>query len=302
MHAVVLAAGFGSRLAELGETTPKPLLPLGRGCVLDQVVTSVWVPGITAIQVVHNQAVFDGGGSNLKGTKVLHDWGKSFKRWARSVSWNPEPGRNKERPYIKLVPNAVRHEEERRGAVGDLAWTVKRFKKRTDPILVVCADDLFVHPELPKLSEGGHTKITCRAAPDLSKAVNGTNPSKVRIEGGMVAEIGDLDDKTPWRFCGPFILQPEDFGFLFEYAELLPKAGLLPDSIGDFLQAMVEDGRPVAAHRTKQRFGSAGTVAGYKEAKGRWLGGVTDARRMEKYIRQVKAGDAKLVQAEDIKR
>ena len=58
MKAVVLLAGMGSRLGELTRTTPKSLLPVGEGVILDRMVGALAAAGVDGIVAVggHRQA------------------------------------------------------------------------------------------------------------------------------------------------------------------------------------------------------------------------------------------------------
>jgi len=250
MHAVVLAAGFGSRLGAAGMATPKPLLPLKRGVVLDAVVTSVWVPGITCVNVVHN---------DHRSRKRGH-WPRLFRRWKNGVSWSPEPGKNREAPYIKLSNNGVHDERLRNGAVGDLAFAIRG---EEHPLLVVCGDDLFKDSQLEEL-KGETSSIVVRSTERLHALVLDGNPSKVRVDAGKVFEIGPDVPDTPWRYCGAMYIAAKDMGFVKEYAETWKKADVIPDALDGLLDSMVADGREVRAVKTNTRFWSVGTPGLYE--------------------------------------
>lgn len=51
MKAMVLAAGFGTRLGDLTRTTPKCLMPLGKGVILDYVVAGLKRAGVDSLVI-----------------------------------------------------------------------------------------------------------------------------------------------------------------------------------------------------------------------------------------------------------
>jgi len=261
MHVIVLAAGMGTRLGDLGEVTPKPLLPLGKGCVLDQVVTSVWVEGITTVKVVHNN----------HRSRATGEWPKKFKKWLAGVSYTADPGKRRESPYIRTLNNGISDPSERRGAVGDLAWAIRQGNRRDLPILVVCGDDLFPDPHLEDLKgfDGKTSAISVRSTNDLDPMVLAANPSQVRVDAGNVAEIGPDVPDTPWRYCGAFYVAGADVEFVLEYADTWKTAGVVADDIGGLIDSMVNDGRAVRAVKTATPFWSVGTKELYEEIRRR---------------------------------
>jgi len=271
MHAVILAAGFGSRMS-LSPFCPKPLLPLGQGCVLDHVVTSVWVPGITAIQVVHNDAVVVTDVPDARGIprRKTADWAVEFKRWSKSLKWAPEVGRNHDTPYIRLRNNGVAEEKDRRGSVGDLAFAISKMSvdKMDRGLLVATADNLFSHPRLSRLA-GETSAVTVRPADGLDPSVLAGHPDFATLDGKKkIQAIGVDFTDTKLVCCSPFFLAKKDVPFLLDYVKYHERADVLPDSIGSFFGALAEDAvvRPVLVGDCRYR--DTGTVDGYEHAKG----------------------------------
>ncbi|KAM3862161.1 uncharacterized protein ACN63O_013902 [Diretmus argenteus] len=125
MKAVVLAAGYGTRLQRDVDTdssgryrhlagTAKPLLPVGR-CAL----ISHWVRSLTAAGCVDCVYVV---------TNALYH--KAFEEWAAEFS------------NVKILSDQTRSNDERLGAVACLHLAVKHFKIE-DHIIVIGGDTLF---------------------------------------------------------------------------------------------------------------------------------------------------------------
>jgi NDP-sugar pyrophosphorylase family protein len=117
MRAVVLAAGWATRLGALAANRPKHLLPVGQTTPLDVVVERLdAVVRVAAIDVVTNDAFLG-----------------VFERWAE--------GRTA-RARLRIWGNGTARFEERRGAVGDLHYYLERTGTRDD-LLVLGGDQLF---------------------------------------------------------------------------------------------------------------------------------------------------------------
>ena len=117
MHALILAAGFGTRLGPLGEQVPKALLPIGSRRAIDFVLAAAEaVPQIRRVDVVGNQR--------------FH---------AQLAAWAATSGAT--RP-LRVWNDGARRPEERRGAIGDVAWWLEQVRP-TEPVLVLASDNVF---------------------------------------------------------------------------------------------------------------------------------------------------------------
>lgn len=117
MRALVLAAGWATRLGALAADRPKHLLPVGETTPLDVVVDRLdAVARVEAIDVVTHGAFL-----------------AVFERWA---------ARRTTRARLRIWSNGTTRFEERRGAVGDLHHYLERTGTRTD-LLVLGGDQLF---------------------------------------------------------------------------------------------------------------------------------------------------------------
>jgi len=117
VKALLLGAGYGTRLYPLTRDLPKPLLRIGRKpmveWILDRLATA---PGLDEVALVTN-ARFAG----------------QFESWARGYS-GPVP--------VRIFNDGTTSNEDRLGAVGDMQF-VLREGKIDDDLLVVAGDNLF---------------------------------------------------------------------------------------------------------------------------------------------------------------
>src|SRR6185295_12227658 len=120
MKAIVLAAGYATRLYPLTRKTPKPLLPVAGRPMIEYVMEALApIRSIDHIYIVVNQRFF-----------------RHFQVWAADFRMH----RAKHR--FSLVNDGSTDETDKLGAIGDLHFTLER-KKIDDDLIVVAGDNLF---------------------------------------------------------------------------------------------------------------------------------------------------------------
>ena len=116
MKALILAAGYGTRLASVIQDTPKPLIPVGNRPLIDYVVDKLAdIKPLSEIVVV----------SNNKFTS-------HFQKWATSRSGLK----------IRIVNDTTNTPQERLGSVGDIRFVWQKEPSLQD-WLVIGGDNLF---------------------------------------------------------------------------------------------------------------------------------------------------------------
>jgi glucose-1-phosphate thymidylyltransferase len=114
MKAIVLAAGYATRLRPLTDEVPKQLLPVAGRPILDWILDKLDdVPGLDGVHVVTNAR-----------------YAERFRRWAD------------ERGGVAVHDDGTSTNEDRRGAIGDLAFTIAE-AGLDDHLLVIAGDNLF---------------------------------------------------------------------------------------------------------------------------------------------------------------
>ncbi len=130
MKAVVLAAGFATRLYPLTLDRPKALLPVGGKPMLEHLLEGLdGVAGLDVIHVVTN--------SKFAG---------AFKEWAQGYGAGG----------VRILDDGTSDEETKLGAIGDLDLTI-RSVELDDDLLVLAGDNLFTESLAP-FAEFGRAK------------------------------------------------------------------------------------------------------------------------------------------------
>ena len=115
MQAIVLAAGYATRLYPLTENVAKPLLPVGGRPMLDHLVDAIReVDEIDAIHVVTN-----------------HKFAQAFTDWAKPHA------------DVTVHDDGTMSEDDRLGAIGDIAFVVDGAHLNAEDLLVIAGDNLF---------------------------------------------------------------------------------------------------------------------------------------------------------------
>lgn len=117
MKALVLAAGYATRLYPLTKDFPKPLLKVGGRPIIDYIIEKLEkLKEVDEIIVVTNSKFFP-----------------LFKKWA---------GKLKLSKRLSLVNDLTKNLSDRRGAIGDMYFAINK-RRIKDSLLVIGADNLF---------------------------------------------------------------------------------------------------------------------------------------------------------------
>lgn len=117
MKALVLAAGYATRLYPLTKDYPKPLLSVGERPAIDYIVDKLEaIEDIEEIIIVTNSKFIG-----------------QFRKWAARL-------KNKKR--LSLVDDLTKSHNTRRGAIGDISFIINK-KRLEDDLLVIGGDNLF---------------------------------------------------------------------------------------------------------------------------------------------------------------
>jgi glucose-1-phosphate thymidylyltransferase len=124
MNALILAAGYATRLYPLTLTKAKPLLEVAGKPMIDWVLDNLApVEGLDRVYVVTN-----------------HKFVKDFRDWAQSYS------QKKPRFDIQIIDDGSTDDSDKLGAIGDICLALTRHELGNDDLIVVAGDNLFSEP------------------------------------------------------------------------------------------------------------------------------------------------------------
>src|SRR3989344_3504625 len=125
MKAIILAAGYATRLYPLTLETPKPLLKVAGRPMIEYVLDSIaTMDEVEEIYIVINSK-----------------FEKTFKVWLDQYN-SKYDSKYDSRSRIKLVVDSSTDDSNKLGAIGDLKFTILR-EHIDDDIVVVAGDNLF---------------------------------------------------------------------------------------------------------------------------------------------------------------
>jgi len=238
MKALILAAGYATRLYPLTKNLPKQLLDVGEKKMVEHIIHKIEeVDEINEIIIITNN-----------------------KYHGQFVEWKKNHECDKP---ITLINNNTNSNEERLGAVGDMHFAIKD-QNIDDDILIVGGDNLFEFSLLSIMNMFREKKAPVVAARDLG------DPNKLAKKFGTI-EIDDnmkiigFEEKpeAPRSALAStciYLYTKED---IRELENLITK-GETPDNTGDFLRHVINK-RHVYCYSFSERWFDIGSPEELKE-------------------------------------
>ncbi len=231
MKAIILAAGYATRLYPLTKNIPKALLPLQDKTILDRIMEKLEGLRLKRVYLVTN-----------------HKFYAQFSAWAKGKE-------------IAIFDDRTNSEENRRGAVGDILFAMKEANIRDD-LLVVNGDNLFefdLKHFLHFFKE--RPKIACLDIKDKEKA---KQYGVVAVEDQKIVRF---EEKPQHPFStlistGVYFFPKKNLHLVKAYVE----QGGKTDRTGDFIEWLVKQ-TTVYAYPAKGKWFDIGTKEILEEAR-----------------------------------
>jgi len=234
MNAILLCAGFGTRLRPLTDDTPKALVDVAGQPIVDYLMVQLmrWPP-IEAVHVVHNDRQ-----------------AAAFEAW--TARWTEQA----DGLAVQLHNDGVSSNHERRGAVGDLQFVLDRVG--TDaPTVVAAGDSLYriaLRPVLDRFQDApGHCVLALPGADDRTLR----HSSVLALDGDRVRGVVHASDAPPSRWVSPafYVLAPAGLSYVNTYLD----RGGDPDTLGHFIDALARH-QPIDAVKLRGPAGAEGEL------------------------------------------
>lgn len=241
MVALILAAGYGTRLYPLTKETPKALLPVRGRPILEYLIDKITVASLGVREMVLV--------SNSK-------YAPAFERWADTMVL-PFPH--------SVLDDASTCEEDRLGSVGDLVYAM-RARKIDEDLLVLGSDNLFPDPLTGFLrcarEKSSAVTLGIYELPDLALASR-YGVLEVDREGRIIDFKEKPQQPTSKLISAAVYFFPQQtLAWVLEYLDLQPDC----DTLGKFIHWLVRRER-VYAYRLQGPWFDVGDETSYNNAK-----------------------------------
>ncbi len=119
MKAIILVAGYATRLYPLTKDTPKPLLKVGGKPIIDHIIEEInTIDAVDKIYVISN-----------------HKFAANFEEWSLS--------KTSSKPIV-VIDDGTDSDDNKRGAIGDIQYAIE-YGGIDDDIIVIAGDNLFTY-------------------------------------------------------------------------------------------------------------------------------------------------------------
>lgn len=237
MKAIILAAGYATRMYPLTENKPKALLPLRGKPVINYIIEQINnLACVNGIFVVTNSRFYP-----------------HFNEWAKNAPTTLP---------VEVLDDGTTNNENRRGAVGDVAFTINE-KKIDDEILVIASDNYFtfdLREQLAKFRETGSDTLAAIRLDDEEK-LKAFAVAVLSAEGKVL----ELEEKPQKPKSNTAI-----FAIYFFRKETVPlfekylREGHSPDNIGAFPQWLLQN-HDLYAYKMNGECYDIGTIEMYEK-------------------------------------
>ncbi len=240
MVAIVLAAGYGTRLYPLTENTPKALLPLGNSTILGHLEKKLAAPGIGIRKVI---------------LVSNHRFADKFRAWAaqpgHSLAWT-------------VLDDGSTSDENRLGSMGDLAFAIKA-EKVEDDLLVLGSDNLFEDGFTGLVEFARGKRAATLGAYELSDRALASQYGVLSADAS--GRITRFDEKpaqpeSSLVSTAVYFFPRKAVGVVLEYVS----SQTATDKLGSFISWLVTR-EPVLAYRFRGCWFDIGDIASYKHAQ-----------------------------------
>ncbi|MGP6140245.1 MULTISPECIES: nucleotidyltransferase family protein [unclassified Jeotgalibaca] len=245
MKAIILAAGYATRLYPLTKDRPKPLLEVAGKTILDFIAEKIErVTEIDEIIIVTNDK-FSG----------------HFEKWREICDYSKK---------ITVVNDGTLTNDTRLGAIGDIQYVIDTLKVQDD-LMILAGDNLFDFELTDFVSYFKEVETDCITSYFEENDAQVKRAGVVELDGNqMVLSFEEKPAQPRSQYCVPaFYLYKKETLPLFEQYLM---EGNNPDAPGHFVPYLISK-KPAHAFLFEGRRYDIGTVESYE-----WVKGIFEAR------------------------
>lgn len=245
MKALILAAGYGTRLRPLTDTTAKPLITLRGKPIIEYLLQRILpLSAIDTVYIVTNDKYF----------KDFVVWQESFDRKRGTKS-----------PPILLLNDGTSSDKKRLGAIRDMAIAIETFSIRDD-LMISAADDIFMFDFqnlVDTFEKKGKSVITLHPSNNID-VLRSSGNAQIDAANGRVLYLVEKPLNPQTNLVSPclYILDRSALSLINCYLQ----AEKNPDAPGHFLSWLVEK-TDVFSYIFEEPFYTIGNKAAYEHVQ-----------------------------------
>lgn len=240
IKALILAAGYATRLWPLTKNKPKPLLEVKGSPIIEHILSQFpSIPEITEVLVVTNE----------KFAPEFEDWAKAFKYHIQ----------------IRVINDLTTSNEDRMGAIGDMRYAIQDAKIDED-LLVIAGDNLFEY-RLAELfrcfKQKGTSIVACKDLGSRDEVKEKFGVIELGADNRITGfEEKPTEPKTSIAATACYVFTRQDIAQIKDYIE----AGNKPDNAGDFIKWLANH-KPIHAFVFTEKWYDIGTFESLGKAR-----------------------------------
>ncbi|MCH8003564.1 MAG: nucleotidyltransferase family protein [Nanoarchaeota archaeon] len=238
MDALILAAGYGTRLHPLTENTPKPLLKVAGKLIIEHIINKLGeLDVINQIYIVTNDK-----------------FEQNFKEWLKNFD---------AKKSIEIINDNTKSNEDRLGALGDINYAIKT-KNIENDIIVIAGDNLFelsLKEVVDIFKRTNHNVIVLYDVKDSELA---KNYGVVDIRDNIVVNFEEKpsNPKSTLVSTGIYLFPKKTLSLIKKYID----QGNSPDKSGSFIE-WLHKREGVYAYVTDKKWYDVGSFEQLERAK-----------------------------------
>lgn len=239
MKAILLVAGYATRLYPLTKNMPKALLDIGGKAILTYIYEEIeTLNAVDEVYVVTNHKFYD-----------------HFLKWSKEI---------KSSKKITVIDDGTTNENNRRGAIGDIKYTIDE-KKINDDIIVIAGDNFFTYKLRDMYDYYNTIKDDCVCVKQIDNVEELKAFAVANIdENNQIIQLEEKPQipKTNIAVFATYIYKKSTINLFTEYLQ----QGNKPDAPGYFVEWLYRK-KPVYTYEFKGECYDIGTAESYERVK-----------------------------------